>query len=71
MVSFILLEKALAHNIKDLSVHPADTKLRDKFILQVNELENHPIIYLDESGFKSHDYRPHGYSRKGVPCLAI
>jgi hypothetical protein len=36
----------------------------------VNELEkNHPIIYLDESGFKSHDYRPHGYSRKGVPCL--
>ena len=36
----------------------------------MNELEkNHPIIYLDESGFKSHDYRPHGYSRKGVPCL--
>ncbi len=55
---------------KTLSHPKADTKLRDKFILQVNELEkNHPIIYLDESGFKSHDYRPHGYSRKGVPCL--
>ena len=28
----------------------------------------HPIIYLDESGFKSHEHRSHGYSRQGTPC---
>ncbi|WP_430731961.1 transposase, partial [Acinetobacter johnsonii] len=25
-------------------------------------------MYLDESGFKSHEYRPHGYSKQGIPC---
>ncbi|WP_171488561.1 transposase [Acinetobacter defluvii] len=24
--------------------------------------------YLDESGFKSHEHRAHGYSKKGIPC---
>ena len=28
----------------------------------------HPIVYLDESGFKSHEQRPYGYSKRGTPC---
>ncbi|PSE77885.1 transposase, partial [Acinetobacter nosocomialis] len=26
------------------------------------------MIYLDESGFKSHEHRPQGYSKQGNPC---
>ncbi|WP_411800695.1 transposase [Acinetobacter pollinis] len=26
------------------------------------------MVYLDESGFKSHDYRPYGYFPKGTLC---
>lgn len=29
---------------------------------------NRPIVYLDESGFKHHAYRPNGYSARGQPC---
>ncbi|WAU78107.1 IS630 family transposase [Acinetobacter sp. LF10] len=37
---------------------------------QIELLEKiHPIVYLDESGFKSHDHRPNGYSQRGKPCF--
>ncbi len=29
------------------------------------------IVYLDESGFKSHAYRPYGYSSVGERCYGI
>ncbi|WP_201558978.1 transposase, partial [Psychrobacter sp. 72-O-c] len=29
------------------------------------------MIYLDESGFKSHDHRPYGYAQKGHHCFGI
>ncbi|OEY96169.1 IS630 family transposase [Acinetobacter qingfengensis] len=29
----------------------------------------HPIVYIDESGFRSHEHRPYGYSRQGTPCF--
>lgn len=29
----------------------------------------HPIVYIDESGFKLHEHRPYGYSIQGTPCL--
>ncbi|MDN3503563.1 transposase [Psychrobacter sp. 5A.1] len=34
------------------------------------EDQDRPIIYLDESGFKSHDNRPHGYCYKGQKCFS-
>lgn len=37
--------------------------------LQAYEQNNRPIIYLDESGFKSHDYRPYAYAPKGQKCF--
>lgn len=36
--------------------------------LQSYEQSNRPIIYLDESGFKSHDYRPYAYASRGQKC---
>ncbi|OAV15196.1 hypothetical protein [Moraxella catarrhalis] len=48
--------------------HPqADETKRTYFTqqLQAYEQNNRPIIYLDESGFKSHDYRPYAYAPKG------
>ena len=52
--------------------HPkADAELRCLFLEQLHQFEkdNRPIIFLDESGFKSHDNRPHGYSNKGQKCF--
>jgi hypothetical protein len=37
--------------------------------LAAYEASHRPIIYLDESGFKAHDYRPYGYSPKGEKCV--
>lgn len=50
--------------------HPkAKTELREQYLKDLNRLRyQHPIIYLDESGFKSHEHRPHGYSKQGIPC---
>ena len=31
-------------------------------------LKQHPIVYLDESGFRKNCYRPYGYSAKGKRC---
>ncbi|MCC3307705.1 IS630 family transposase [Psychrobacter sanguinis] len=41
------------------------------FLEQLSEFKesDRAIIYLDESGFKSHENRPHGYSYKGKPCF--
>ncbi|MGP5177647.1 IS630 family transposase [Psychrobacter aquimaris] len=33
------------------------------------KLDDKPIIYLDESGFKSHENRPYGYSNRGTKCF--
>lgn len=52
--------------------HPkANAELRRLFLEQRQQFkaDDRPIIYLDESGFKSHDNRPRGYSYKGQPCL--
>ena len=52
--------------------HPkADAELRFLFLKQLHQFEDEdrPIIFLDESGFKSHDNRPHGYSYKGQKCF--
>ena len=52
--------------------HPkADAELRCLFLEQLHQFEtdNRPIVFLDESGFKSHDNRPHGYSNKGQKCF--
>ena len=52
--------------------HPkADAELRGVFLEQLHQFEtdNRPIVFLDESGFKSHDNRPHGYSNKGQKCF--
>ena len=61
-----LLEK------KDLNSHPkADKQQRLLFLKQLAafEAEGRTLIYLDESGFKSHENRAYGYSHKGCPCL--
>lgn len=52
--------------------HPkANEELRRLFLEQLHHFEKNDraIIYLDESGFKSHDNRPHGYSYKGQQCF--
>lgn len=56
---------------KSLNHPKADELIREQFLLElaVYEEENRPIIYLDESGFKSHDYRTYGYSPKGEKCF--
>ena len=48
-----------------------DAELRGLFLEQLHQFEtdNRPIVFLDESGFKSHDNRPHGYSNKGQKCF--
>ena len=33
------------------------------------KFDDKPIIYLDESGFKSHENRPYGYSDRGTKCF--
>ncbi|HAV5311030.1 MULTISPECIES: IS630 family transposase [Acinetobacter calcoaceticus/baumannii complex] len=44
-------------------------ELREQYLKDLNRLGcKHPIIYLDESGFKSHEHRPQGYSKQGTPC---
>lgn len=53
-------------------MHPkADDEKRLLFLdhLRQFELEDRPIIYLDESGFKSHENRPYGYSVRGKKCF--
>ncbi|WP_201595851.1 transposase, partial [Psychrobacter sanguinis] len=42
-----------------------------EFLEQLKQFEAtaRPIIYIDESGFKSHDYRPYGYAKKGEKCF--
>ena len=58
--------------VKKKSIHhpKADEKKRKQFqqALARYEAQGRPIVYLDESGFKSHDYRPYGYSAIGKPC---
>ena len=52
--------------------HPkADAELRGVFLEQLHQFEkdNRPLVFLDESGLKSHDNRPHGYSNKGQKCF--
>ena len=63
-VSALLKKKTLKHP-------KADDNLRRLFLEQLSEFEesDRAIIYLDESGFKSHDNRPKGYASKGKPCL--
>ena len=51
--------------------HPkADETKRIAFTEQLSQYkqDNRPIIYLDESGFKSNDYRPYAYAPKGQTC---
>lgn len=51
--------------------HPkADETKRIAFTEQLSQYkqDNRPIIYLDESGFKSNDYRPYAYAHKGQTC---
>lgn len=53
--------------------HPkANEELRTIFNEKIKAFEesNHPIIYLDESGFESTSFRPYGYTIKGKPCYA-
>lgn len=63
-VSALLKKKTLNHP-------KADDDLRRLFLEQLSEFKesDRAIIYLDESGFKSHENRPHGYSYKGKPCF--
>ncbi len=52
--------------------HPkADEEKREYFRTQLAwfETQERPIIYLDESGFKSHDHRPYGYAQRGHQCF--
>ena len=44
-------------------------EIREKYLKTLDELKHkHPIVYLDESGFKSHEQRPYGYSKRGTAC---
>jgi len=52
--------------------HPkVDKAKRQLFLEQLKQFEkdDRPIVYLDESSFKSHDYRPYGYAKKGAKCF--
>ena len=62
--------KGLNITVKKTLLHPkAKTELREQYLKDLNRLRyQHPIIYLDESGFKSHEHRPQGYSKQGNPC---
>ena len=60
------------HSKKKTLNHPkADKQKRVEFLNQLKQFEAtaRPIIYIDESGFKSHDYRPYGYAKKGEKCF--
>lgn len=51
--------------------HPkADDTKRTAFTEQLIQYQqaNRPIIYLDESGFKSNEYRPYAYTPKDQKC---
>lgn len=37
---------------------------------QKYEQSHHPIVYIDESGFKNQTYRPYAYAPKGQTCHA-
>ena len=59
------------HKKKTLKHPKADEQKRQQFLeaLNNNLSEHKPIIYLDESGFKSHDCRTYGYALKGKACI--
>ena len=59
------------HSKKTLTHPKADDEKRFTYLAHLKqfELEGKPIIYLDQSGFKSHDNRPHGYVNKGAKCF--
>ena len=59
------------HKKKTLNLPKVDTGQRRLFLEQLHQFEkdNRAIIFLDESGFKSHDNRPYGYSKKGHKCF--
>lgn len=48
----------------------ADDTKRTAFTEQLIQYQqaNRPIIYLDESGFKSNEYRSYAYTPKGQKC---
>lgn len=50
--------------------HPqAKPDIREKYLKDLDQLKyKYPIVYLDESGFKSHEHRSYGYSKQGTPC---
>ncbi len=54
---------------KDFMPPAGKTEIREQYLNDLHELKNtYPIVYLDESGFKSHEHRPYGYSKQGTPC---
>jgi len=61
----VLLKKKTLHHPK------SDEEKRQLFAEQLaqHEKDNRPVVYLDESGFKAHDYRPYGYAKKGEKCF--
>ena len=61
----VLLKKKTLHHPK------SDEEKRQLFAEQLAwyEKDNRPVVYLDESGFKAHDYRPYGYAKKGEKCF--
>ncbi|MCD9152267.1 transposase [Psychrobacter sanguinis] len=61
----VLFKKKTLHHPK------SDEEKRQLFAEQLaqHEKDNCPVVYLDESGFKAHDYRPYGYAKKGEKCF--
>ena len=57
---------------KKTLTHPQASPEKCQYFLETlaaYEASHRPIIYLDESGFKAHDYRLYGYSLKGEKCV--
>lgn len=64
-IDLTLLKKKTLHHPK------ADEEKRQLFVEQLAQYQkdNRPVVYLDESGFKAHDYRPYGYAKRGEKCF--
>ncbi|MGX2974221.1 IS630 family transposase [Ursidibacter arcticus] len=64
--------KRLNISQKKIRKHPkANPDAVEEFLLSKQQYERtgRPIVYIDESGFKSQSYRPYAYAPRGQKCM--
>lgn len=63
---------SLSTNLKEPWYYPkSDINKQLEYLAKLTayQEQDHPIIYMDESGFEAHTYRPYGYAPIGQPSI--